>query len=170
MGSRVTSDEHLLSPLKYQPNSRHNCNTEKESDRQIYPTPALCFRFRCIIHLCANLEEPSQSPSQHQKEERSEKETGGLERKKTQRERRRRRKDRERERREENTRTKERGRQTQRKRAQEWLKLWAAMWWNIQTGFQMIQGDFSLYVFDIPSFAWLVCAEQINDDFHAKDS
>lgn len=116
MGSRVTSDEHLLSPLKYQPNSRHNCNTEKESDRQIYPTPALCFRFRCIIHLCANLEEPSQSPSQHQKEERSKKETGGLERRKSQRERRRRRKDRERERREENTRTKERGRQTQEKR------------------------------------------------------
>lgn len=55
--------EHVFSHLKYQPNSLHNCNTEKESDRQIYPTPALCFFFRCIIHLCANLEEPSLSPS-----------------------------------------------------------------------------------------------------------
>lgn len=49
--------------------SLHNCDTEKESDRQIYPTSALRSRLRCIIHLRANLEEPSQSPNQHRKEE-----------------------------------------------------------------------------------------------------
>lgn len=52
-----------FSPSEVSALSLHNCNTEKESDRQIYPTSALCFCFRCIIHLCANLEEPSQSPN-----------------------------------------------------------------------------------------------------------
>ena len=62
----------FFSPLKYQINHLRNCYTKRESDRQIYPTPALRFCLRCIIHLCANLEEPSQSPSWHQKDKKRE--------------------------------------------------------------------------------------------------
>lgn len=50
-------------------NSLTNCNIETQCDRQPYSTPALCFCLRCIIHLCANLDELSQTLVWHQRNE-----------------------------------------------------------------------------------------------------
>lgn len=51
--------------------SLHESNTEKNvTDRYTQPQLPALSCFRCIIHLCANLEEPSQSHSQPQKKQR----------------------------------------------------------------------------------------------------
>lgn len=76
------------------------------TDRYIQPQLPALSCFRCIIHLCANLEEPSQSPSQPPKKEEREGERKEKDQKKREREG------------GENTRTKEQVRQTGKSRNQ----------------------------------------------------